>query len=198
MTKQTLTVTMPVLAGAVMAVLGFVFGLAPAVHAQGTSAVRSTTLARTTLVVGDIDKSLDFYQRVGLFKTSDTSTTDSGQGSVFGAADLPLTADSKISRLVILKGGDAALLALVWYDQPQLPSARGNLVGIGSGDVIVSIEVPDIQGAYGKLSQIGTRFQRTPVRFTQTNADGTGQTGQHFLAYDPDGHMVEVTQMDRR
>ncbi len=182
---------------AVMAILGSVAGLTPMAHAQ-SSAIRAATLQRTTLVVGDIDKSLDFYQRLGLLKTSDTSADETTQGGVFGAADLPLTADSKNSRLIILKGGDTALLALVWYDRPQLPSARGNLVGIGAGDVIVSIEVPDIQGAYGKLSQIGTRFQRTPVRFTQTNADGTGLTGQHFLAYDPDGHMVEVTQMDRR
>ncbi len=181
----------------ILAVLGLASLAAPA-HAQGTSAIRPATLQRTTLVVGDMDKALDFYQRIGLFKTSDTSVTDTSQGGVFGAADLPLTADSKTSRLVILKGGDAAQLALVWYDRPQLPSARGNLVGIGIGDVIIGIEVADLQGAYSRLSQIGTRFQRSPVRFTQTTADGTGQTGQHLLAYDPDGHMVEVTQMDRR
>ena len=197
MAKQASSVTMATTV-AVIAVLGFAFGPAPAAHAQAPTAIRAATVQRTTLVVGDIDKAIDFYQRLGLVKTSDTSAIDTGQGGVFGAADLPLTADSKSSRLAILKGGDAALLVLVWYDRPQLPSARGNLVGIGIGDVIVSIEAPDIQAAYGKLSQIGTRFQRTPVRFTQTNADGTGQTGQHFLAYDPDGHMVEVTQMDRR
>lgn len=193
MAKQGLTITM-----AMLAALAAGLAVAPAAHAQGVSSIRAATLQRTTLVVGDIDKTVDFYQRLGLVKTSDTMSSNTDQGGVFGAADLPLTADSKSSRLVIMKGGDPGLLMLVWYDRPQLPSARGNLVGIGVGDIIVGVEVADLQVAYGRLNQIGTRFQRTPVRFTQPGADGTGQTGQHMLAYDPDGHMVEVSQMDRR
>ncbi len=161
---------------------------------------RAVTLQRMTLVVSDIERSIDFYQRLGLLKASDVTAIDTGQGGVYGAAELPLTADSKHSRLVVMKGGDdrAGVLALLWYDRPQLPSARGNLVGMGIGDILVGIEVPDIQAAYGRLSQIGTRFQRTPGRFTQSGTDGTAETGQHMLAYDPDGHMVEVSQLDRR
>ncbi len=181
-----------------VAAIGMV-ALAPPIGAQSPPA-RTVTLQRTTLIVADIEKSLDFYQRLGLLKASDISGTDTDQGGVFGATDLPLTADSRQSRLVVLKGGDdrAGVLALLWYDRPQLPSARGNLVGIGIGDILVGIEVPDIQAAYGRLSQSGTRFQRTPARFSQPGADGSPQTGQHMLAYDPDGHMVEISQMDRR
>ena len=29
-----------------------------------------------------------------------------------------------------------------------------------------------------------------------TNNDGTPQSGQHMIAYDPDGHVVEVAQLD--
>ena len=185
-------------AAIIAAVAGLIVASCP-VYAQGAPA-RTVTFQRTTLLVSDIDRSVDFYQRLGLLKASDVSTTDTDQGGVFGAADLPLTADSKRSRLVIMKSGDdrVGLLALLWYDRPQLPSARGNLVGVGIGDIIVGVEVPDIQAIYGRLNQIGTRFQRTPVRFTQPDADGTARTGQHLLAYDPDGHMVEVSQMDRR
>ncbi len=175
-----------------------VYGLTTAtlpVHAQ---ALRPATLQRTTLVVGDIEKSLDFYQRIGLVKLSDTAGADGDKSSVYGSADLPLTADSKSSRLIILKAGDTASVALLWYDRPQLPSARGNLVGIGSGDVIVNIEVPDLQAAYGRLGQIGTRFQRQPSRFNQVAPDGTQLAGQHVLAYDPDGHMIEISQMDKK
>lgn len=184
------------------AAIGMV-ALAPPVEAQSPPA-RGVTLQRTTLIVADIGKSVDFYQQLGLLKSADISGTDTDQGGdqggVFGAADLPLTADSKHSRLVVLRGGDdrAGVLALLWYDRPQLPSARGNLVGIGIGDILVGIEVPDLQAAYSRLSQSGTRFQRTPGRFSQPSADGSPQTGQHMLAYDPDGHMVEISQMDRR
>jgi catechol 2,3-dioxygenase-like lactoylglutathione lyase family enzyme len=169
-------------------------------HAQGlTSGLTGRTIGvhRTTLIVEDIDKSVDFYQRIGLTKVSDATGTDSQTDGIYGAADLPLTADPKRSRAVTLKGSEAngMLLVLVSYDRPPLPSARGNLVGIGTGDVIIGIEVPDIQFAYGRLNQIGTRFHRQPVRFAQTGEGAI--SGQHMLAYDPDGHMVEVIQPDR-
>lgn len=163
------------------------------------SAPQPGGLQRMTLLVTDVDKAIDFYQRAGLVKSSDTQATDTDVGGVYGAADLPLTADSKHSRLAVMQNGDGrGQLGLLAYDRPPLPSARGNLVGIGVGDVVINIEVPDIQAAYSRLGQIGTRFQRTVVRFTQTGADGGAQTGQHFLAFDPDGHMVEVSQMDKR
>ena len=132
-------------------------------------------------------------------KAVDAAQTDTDQGGVFGSIDLPLTADSKQSRIAYMVApGGVGTIALLSYDRPPLPSARGNLVGIGIGDVMVSVEVQDIQAVQGRLSQIGTRFQRTPVRFSQPGPDGATQTGQHLLAYDPDGHMVEVSQMDRR
>ena len=192
-----------------MAMRGLMFVLATAMalaipglqaDAQGVPPGRGAGLHRTTLIVGDIDKSADFYQRIGMTKVSDIAGTDSEAGGIYGAADLPLTADPKRSRVITLKGSDdrSGFLVLLWYDHPPLPSARGNLVGIGTGDVIIGVEVPDIQAAYGRLNQIGTRFQRAPVRFTLPGADGTAQSGQHMLAYDPDGHMVEVIQPDRR
>ncbi len=184
------------LAAIILALTGPVL---PQAGAQERSpALRAAAVNRTTLVVADIERSVDFYQRLGLVKWSDTSSGDTDKDGVIGAADLPLTADSKRSRLVILRGGDErnGLLGLLWYDKPQLPSARGNLVGIGTGDVIVGIEVGDLQGAYNRLNQIGTRFHRPPGRFTTVGADGTAQSGQHMMAYDPDGHMIEIVQAE--
>jgi catechol 2,3-dioxygenase-like lactoylglutathione lyase family enzyme len=178
--------------------LMLVSALAPAFAQSGPT--RATAVQRTTLVVSDIDKSVDFYQRIGLLKASDVQSADTDQGGVYGAADLPLTADPKHGRLVVMKGSDdrAGTIGLMWYDRPQLPSARGNLAGIGTGDVIVVIEVPDIQAAYTRLGQIGTRFHLPPTRFTATSADGTSHAGQHMFAYDPDGHIVEVSQIGGR
>lgn len=197
MPKHVLKSTLAALAVAAMSTSSV--GLAAAPTGGGAVAPRTVGVTRVTLVVSDIEKSIDFYQRVGLVKAADALQTDADQGGVFGAVDLPLTADSKQSRIVYMATpGGVGMLALLAYERPPLPSARGNLVGIGIGDVIVSVEVPDIQAAHGRLSQIGTRFQRTPVRFSQPGPDGATQTGQHLLAYDPDGHMVEVSQMDRR
>jgi catechol 2,3-dioxygenase-like lactoylglutathione lyase family enzyme len=153
---------------------------------------------RTTLVVVDIERSIDFYQRIGLIKAADAASADTDQNGVYGEKELPLTADSRHARLVVMKGNDerAGTIGLLWYDKPQLPSARGNLAGVGSGDVIITIEVPDIQAAYTRLGQIGTRFHQTPARYTATGADGAPQSGQHMFAYDPDGHVIEITQID--
>jgi catechol 2,3-dioxygenase-like lactoylglutathione lyase family enzyme len=207
MAKQTVTATTTVAAALFATVFAATAALVPSAQAGAPaaapatpSAARVTGLQRTTLVVSDIERSIDFYQRVGLIKISDTAASDTDQGGVFGSADLPLTADSKVSRLIIMRAPDerSGQLALLWYDRPALPSARGNLLGLGIGDVIIGFEVSDIQGTYSRLSQAGTRFQRTPVRFTHPGADGAMREGQHLLAYDPDGHMVEVTEMDRR
>lgn len=184
----------------ILAAIAVVALLAPVSHAfaQGATMGRTVGLLRTTLIVEDIDKSVDFYQRVGLTKVSDISGTDSTPDGIFGADALPLTADPKNSRVVTLRSGDTgAFVVLLWYDRPPLPIARGNLVGLGIGDVIIGIEVPDIEAAYSRLSQIGTRFQRQPARFSQPGEGPAALSGQHMLAYDPDGHMVEIIQPDR-
>ena len=182
------------LAPAFLAVAMMMGAAGPQAHAQATPGARPAGLKRLTLVVNDIEKSLDFYQRIGLVKSSEKTVTDTD--GVYGAAELPLTADSTRSRVVVLNGTDEQSLALLWYDRPGLPSARGNLLGIGTGDVIVGVVVPDIEGAYARLNQIGTRFPLPPGRFN--SADGTIQSGRHLYAYDPDGRMVEVIQLDTR
>ena len=176
--------------------LGVMIASAGPALAQERPATRAS-LTRVTLIVSDIDKALEFYQRVGLIKSSDRVTSDTDQGGVYGAADLPLTADAKHARVIVM-AGDTQALTLLWYDHPELPSARGNLMGIGTSDVIVGITVPDLQGAYSRLNQIGTRFHQQPARFTGAGPDGAPQSGQHFFAYDPDGHLVEVSQFDSK
>ena len=161
---------------------------------------RATTVRRTTLLVEDLDRAIDFYQRLGLTKWYDKATQEGDPGGVLGAADLPLTADPKVGRLVIMKGNDEriGMIGLLADDRPKLPSARGNLAGLGAGDIVIMMEVPDIGETYRRLSQIGTRFHRTPYRYTVTAADGTQKSGQRLFAFDPDGHLVEVVEEGRK
>jgi len=142
------------------------------------------------LVVSDIEKSVLFYERLGLAKTHDEART--GTSQVHGVDDLPLTADPTRSRVVVMKGdGQTSEIALLWYDRPPLASARGNLMGLGTGDIIIGLTVPDLQLAHAALDRIGARLERGPDRFTST------PTGARLYAYDPDGHMVELTQAGR-
>jgi catechol 2,3-dioxygenase-like lactoylglutathione lyase family enzyme len=178
--------------------LGFGFSAAaaePSIAQQRpreTAAPRATGVRQITLLVEDMDRTMDFYQRLGLTKTQDRTTEDGGE-AMFNASDLPLTADPKTTRHVVMKGdGEGSAISLLSYDRPRLSSARGNLGGLGTGDVIITVEVADMQDAFRRLGQIGTRFQRTPYRFTFTAPNGAKQTVQRMLAFDPDGHLAEI------
>lgn len=175
------------------------FMLAQSASAQErSSAFQATAVRRTTLVVENIDKSIEFYQRLGLTKWYEKATDATSPEGVIGAADLPLAEDPKSGRIVIMKGNDerVGMIGLLGYDKPKLTSARGNLMGIGTGDAIIMMEVPDIQAVYSRLQQIGVRFHRTPYKFTVNNPNGTVNTGQRMFVYDPDGRLIEVAQPD--
>ena len=178
------------------ALIVFVVGiLSSDVFAQGT-AVR-----RTTLLVEDIGKSMDFYQRLGLTPWFESSSRDTDDGGVIGASELPLTADPKIGRSVIMRGNDdrIGMIGLLGYERPPLANNRGNLMGVGVGDVIIMIETDDINFVYNRIQETGARFRSPPERFEVTNPDGTiRNTGYRMFVYDPDGHLVEVSEPSER
>lgn len=176
-------------------------GVTGASHAQErAAALEAPAIRRTTLLVENLDQSIEFYQRLGLTKWYDKATDITSVEGVVGAADLPLTEDPKVGRIVIMKGNDEriGMIGLLSYDKPKLASARGNLMGLGTGDAIIMMEVPDIQAAYGRLQQIDVRFHRPPYKYTVANPDGTTNTGMRMFVYDPDGRLIEVAQPDRR
>jgi hypothetical protein len=103
-------------------------------HAQ-----RSTALHRVILIVSDIDQSMDFYRRLGLISRSDITRSNGDAGSSISGDSFPLTDDPTRSRLVVM-ANDVSMsgaVALLRYDRPPLPSARGNLMGLGTGDVVM-------------------------------------------------------------
>lgn len=172
----------------------------PGAAQERAAALEAPAVRRTTLVVDNLEKSLDFYQRLGLTKWYDKATDATSPEGVVGAADLPLTEDPKVGRIVILKGNDEriGMIGLLGYDKPKLASARGNLMGIGTGDAIIMMEVPDIQAVYSRLQQIDVRFHRPPYKYEVQNPNGTVNTGLRMFVYDPDGRLIEIAQPDRK
>jgi len=71
------------------------------------------------LVRGHGNRAIDFYQRLGLVKSYDKTTTAADSGGVAGASDLPLAADPTVGRLVVLKGSGerTATVGLLAYDK---------------------------------------------------------------------------------
>ncbi len=189
-----------VCSAAALAVLTLVSAFAPAFAQERPSAVAAPAVRRTTLVVENLEKSMDFYQRLGMTKWYDKPTTRDQPEGVVGAEDLPLTEDPREGRIVIMRGNNdrIGMIGLLGYDHPPLASARSNLMGIGTGDMIFMIEVGDIQGVYTRLQQAGTRFHRTPYKYKVVNPDNSVHTGTRMFAYDPDGHLIEIAQPDSK
>lgn len=181
----------------------FTFGvfLAALVLNDAIAVAQETAVRRTTLLVEDIGRSMDFYQRLGLTPWFEKSSQDTDEGGVIGANDLPLTADPKIGRIVIMRGNDdrIGMIGLLAYERPPLANARGNLMGLGVGDVIIMIETDDINFVYNRLQETGARFHTPPERFEVRNPDGSVRdTGYRMFVYDPDGHLIEVSEPARR
>ena len=185
--------------GVVAAIVMALSALSAAAQERST-ALQATAVRRTTLLVDNLEKSMDFYQRLGLTKWYDAASDSNSPDGVIGAADLPLTEDPKVGRIVIMKGNDEriGMIGLLSYDKPKLASARGNLMGIGTGDAIIMMEVADIQATYSRLQQIDVRFHRTPYKFTVNRPDGTTSAGQRMFVYDPDGRLIEIAQPDAK
>ena len=185
-----------------LAVLATVFvTLSPVAPVIGSAWAQETAVRRTTLLVEDIDRSIDFYQRLGLRPWFERSSLDTDEGGVIGATQLPLTADPKIGRIVIMKGSDdrIGMIGLLGYERPPLANARGNLVGLGVGDVIIMVETDDINFVYNRLQETGARFYSPPERFEIANPDGSiRDTGYRMFVYDPDGHLIEVSEPSER
>ena len=188
-------------ASAAGGVTAFILAVCVMMCVSGSVVAQDTAVRRTTLLVEDIDRSIDFYQRLGLTRWFERSSRDTDEGGVIGAADLPLTADPKIGRIVIMRGNDdrIGMIGLLAYQRPPLANARGNLMGIGVGDIIIMIETDDINFVYNRLQETGARFHTPPERFEVTNPDGSiRDTGYRMFVYDPDGHLIEVSEPSER
>jgi catechol 2,3-dioxygenase-like lactoylglutathione lyase family enzyme len=175
-------------------------GFATTALAQDRStAFAAPSVRRTTLVVEDLNKSIEFYQRLGLAKSVDQTTDASTPGGVLGADVLPLTEDPKEGRLVVMRGAEerTGMIGLLSYDKPKLASGRSNLMGLGTGDIVLVIEVADLQSVYSRLQQIDVRFHKTPGKYTVTAPDGSTTSGTRMFVYDPDGRLIEVLERAR-
>lgn len=150
-------------------------------------------LSQITLLVDNIQRSIDFYQRLG-FTIVHKKTYRMSEGKVvIGADKLPLTADPKIGKYVIMRGNsdDSSSLGLLAYEKPPLASARGNLMGLGVGDVLLVVNTEDINFISNRLDEFGARFF-SRLKKADTVEVSDDDTIYNLLVYDPDGRLIEV------
>lgn len=159
---------------------------------------------RTTLLVRDMDTSVAFYQALGLKVWYQNSRLAEENGGVLGGEDLPFDTLPGTSAITILKGeaADSGMVGLLHYGDPSLAEARREppgTRGLRQGDLILMISVDDVRKTHVALVGLGAIIHSPPARFEVKARDGTTRaTGWRMFVFDPDGHLLELAQQDRR
>lgn len=161
--------------------------------AQASAGVEpGIVVRRTTLIVHDMEASIEFYRDVlGMELWLDSPGTVSERS-------LPSRASpGDASRLVIMKGRDPwiGMVGLLQYGEAAaLPGRPEQLL---PGHTILMLETDQLETIWARMQRRGTQVLRPPQDSEVTGADGSRWTARFLFAFDPDGHLLEINQPER-
>jgi catechol 2,3-dioxygenase-like lactoylglutathione lyase family enzyme len=143
---------------------------------------------RATLLVRDINISLDFYKNVmGMDVWYDNVMSVGGQVLPAGVPDAKV-------RVAILKCDDpqVGMLGLTQFldpplENPPLPDRR-----LGIGDAIFICSAKDVHAIYERMQNAPVRIMTPPVDDKVTDAQGNVVKLTTMSFFDPDGFFFEV------
>jgi catechol 2,3-dioxygenase-like lactoylglutathione lyase family enzyme len=152
-------------------------------------------LRRTTLVVRDIEKSLAFYQAIGLVPIYDNVIRTPREATTDEEAERSL-------RLVFLRANDdyIGILGLMQYTKPEReprPERAPDDNILHPGDIVLVFNVENQEEVFARaIASPGVRVGETPHVVTYPGYDGASVIRVNFSSvYDPDGHYVELNQV---
>ena len=153
----------------------------------------ASTIKRTTLIVRDVKKSQEWYEKVfGMTVWMDTDFTLSGQGLAAGKA-------GDVTHLTIMQANDPVIGMiglLQWVDPPmEAPVEIPKSVTFGNPTFVVEAE--DATASFEAAQALGTHIHSEPHEWSTRGADGRMK---HFLSvsmFDPDGYFYECNQVLR-
>jgi catechol 2,3-dioxygenase-like lactoylglutathione lyase family enzyme len=150
----------------------------------------SNIVKRTTLIVRDAARSLEFYRDVlGLTVWYDDEV-------VLGGVTLPVGARGDRTRLVVMRADDplVGMVGLLQFTAPPLPAPAAERRTLGIGDVVFVMQTDDVEDVHRRLQQWGARVQAPPHAFEVRGADGTPLRMTTLSFWDPDGYFFEISQ----
>lgn len=151
----------------------------------------TSVVRRTTLLVADIERSVDFYERIGFRVWLDREGPRDPE-----TGELPLNGKPKHSRIVVMAGqNDAvAMVGLLQYDKPALAPTRNRNGKIGVTDIVLVIQTDDLATVYESLLEIDADVVSAPQPYSVESVE-VRKNGLIMFVADPDGHVIELTQV---
>ena len=147
-------------------------------------------LKRTTLIVRDVGRAMQFYRDVlGLSVWYDDEIVLGGRGLAAGR-------QGDRTRLVIMKAQDPVIGMiglLQWVDPPQ-PVPAEERTQLGIGDIVFVMQTDDAHEVHRRLQAFGARIHAAPHLYEVTGADGTHLSMTEVSFWDPDGYFIELNQ----
>jgi catechol 2,3-dioxygenase-like lactoylglutathione lyase family enzyme len=152
-------------------------------------AIAPPLVKRTTLLVRDIERSVEFYRDVlGMSVWYDDEIVLSGIGLAAGAK-------GDRTRLVIMQGPDPVLgmIGLLEFTEPRLPEPpRRERLGIG--DIVFVMQGRDLQGVFERAQRGGFRIHAAPHEFRVKGVSGQELYMTSLSLWDPDDYFIEYNQ----
>ena len=157
--------------------------------------MEATQIFHINLNCTDLERSLDFYKRLGFREIIDfNQAEDGGQSDVLGepqlSAALGLTTNAKARARMLMLGDNphgARLDLIQWLDPQTTGTSYPHLAHVGLARIC--FRVRDIDDAYDEMLAAGAE------PFTEPTLIRMGGTRQKFFcAKDPDGVVVEFME----
>ncbi len=161
-------------------------------HKRNMPNIESFGIKRTTLIVRDIQKSVDFYSDIMGMKIWYDQEMEVG-GQVLPAGE----PGAKV-RIAILQGNDpeVGMLGLMQYLDPVIddPGPYPDTISIGTAMFVAGAE--DVNEIAARLDAAGDKFGHTvhcaPEHDEVPGADGTTIQLTTMSFFDPDGYFFEL------
>jgi len=174
-----------------VAVCTLLIAPAPAAPVPGDQRV-GIDLRRTTLIVADIERSLEFYRdalgfRVlydNMIRTPRSAQTDD---------------EAEISRrLVFVRANDdyIGIIGLLEYTRPRKPVREPEPVPFSTGSAVLLFTTTNLQSRFDRAVNVpGVKVLDPPTDTSYPSYDGTGTIGVRTSTLtDPDGFLVELNE----
>lgn len=157
----------------------------------GGVAHADVSLLRSTLIVGDVARSLQWYSALGFTVEEELGGPRNPEGA------FPLASRSSGFRLVVLAppAGRGGRVGLLEFFEPAPPRVQPATAQVGIGSLVLVIESDDARALFTTLQAKGAELLTSaPTKLRRVSAEGEEGVGYVFHVRDPDGTLIEVLQ----